>query len=272
MELIVQNYIITNSAPFALIAGPCVIENQEIPFNIARTLKEITTRLSIPFIFKASFDKANRSSIDSYRGPGIEKGLAILADIKHKLQLVITTDVHESNQVQQVAKVVDLLQVPAFLCRQTDLLIACAKSGKPVNVKKAQFLSASDMNNVTNKLIEAGCNNYMLTERGSMFGYNNLVVDFRNILEMKKLAPLCFDGTHSVQRPGGLGSASGGNREYVVPLTTAAVSLGVAAVFWEVHPDPDKSLSDGPNMLPLDTVEASLKKLLEIDRLTKKRE
>lgn len=271
MELIVQNYTITNSASFALIAGPCVIENREITLRIASALKDITQRLNIPFIFKASFDKANRSSIDSYRGPGIEKGLDILADIKQSLQLVITTDVHESNQVQPVADVVDLLQIPAFLCRQTDLLVACAKSGKPVNVKKAQFLSATDMSNVISKLKQAGCNNFMLTERGSMFGYNNLVVDYRNILEMKKLAPVCFDGTHSVQRPGGLGSASGGNREYVVPLTTAAISLGVASVFWEVHPDPDKSLSDGPNMLPLDSVESSLNRLLEIDKLTKKR-
>lgn len=250
---------------FTLIAGPCVIESEELTYNIAKKLKEITDKLDLDFYFKASFDKANRSSIKSFRGPGIEEGLRILKRIKDELNIKVVTDIHEPWQAEQVAEVVDMLQIPAFLCRQTDLLIEAAKTGLTVNVKKGQFLAPWDMKNVVNKLEESGCHNIMLCERGTSFGYNNLVVDMTGIYEMKKFGyPVVFDATHSVQKPGGNGTSTGGNREYIETLAKAAIAAGADALFFEVHPDPDKALSDGPNMIKLDEFEALLNKLIKV--------
>lgn len=250
---------------FTLIAGPCVIESEELTYNIAKKLKEITDKLDLDFYFKASFDKANRSSIKSFRGPGIEEGLRILKRIKDELNIKVVTDIHEPWQAKQVAEVVDMLQIPAFLCRQTDLLIEAAKTGLTVNVKKGQFLAPWDMKNVVNKLEESGCHNIMLCERGTSFGYNNLVVDMTGIYEMKKFGyPVVFDATHSVQKPGGNGTSTGGNREYIETLAKAAIAAGADALFFEVHPDPDKALSDGPNMIKLDEFEALLNKLIKV--------
>lgn len=250
---------------FTLIAGPCVIESEELTYNIAKKLKEITDKLDLDFYFKASFDKANRSSIKSFRGPGIEEGLRILKRIKDELNIKVVTDIHEPWQAKQVAEVVDMLQIPAFLCRQTDLLIEAAKTGLTVNVKKGQFLAPWDMKNVVNKLEESSCHNIMLCERGTSFGYNNLVVDMTGIYEMKKFGyPVVFDATHSVQKPGGNGTSTGGNREYIETLAKAAIAAGADALFFEVHPDPDKALSDGPNMIKLDEFEALLNKLIKV--------
>ena len=233
-------------------------------------MKEITDKLGINYIFKASFDKANRSSISSFRGPGIDKGLEILARVKEKYGVALATDIHEPWQCEKAKEVIDLLQIPAFLCRQTDLLVAAAETGKAVNIKKGQFLAPWDMKNVVNKFCEVGNENIMLCERGATFGYNNLVVDMRGLLEMRKFGfPVVFDATHSVQIPGGKGDSTGGNREYVYPLARAAVSVGVDGIFAEVHPDPDKGLSDGPNMLKLENVEEILTNLLKYDKLTK---
>ena len=248
-----------------IIAGPCVIESKEICLQIAKELKQICLKYGIDYYFKASFDKANRTSIKSFRGPGIEKGLQILKEIKDELGVKICTDIHESWQAEQAAKVCDILQIPAFLCRQTDLLVAAAKTGKIVNVKKAQFLAAWDMKNVVNKLEEAGAKDIMLCERGTCFGYNNLVVDMTGIIEMKKMGyPIVFDGTHSVQKPGGKGSSTGGNREYVEYLCKAAICCGADHLFLEVHPDPDRALSDGPNMVKLDEFEKILERILKV--------
>ena len=250
---------------FTLIAGPCVIESEELTYNIAKKLKEITDKLDLDFYFKASFDKANRSSIKSFRGPGIEEGLRILKRIKDELNIKVVTDIHEPWQAKRVAEVVDMLQIPAFLCRQTDLLAEAAKTGLTVNVKKGQFLAPWDMKNVVNKLEESGCHNIMLCERGTSFGYNNLVVDMTGIYEMKKFGyPVVFDATHSVQKPGGNGTSTGGNREYIETLAKAAIAAGADALFFEVHPDPDKALSDGPNMIKLDEFEALLNKLIKV--------
>lgn len=250
---------------FTLIAGPCVIESEELTYNIAKSLKDIAERLDLDFYFKASFDKANRSSIKSFRGPGIDEGLRILKRIKDELDIKVVTDIHEPWQAEKVAEVVDMLQIPAFLCRQTDLLAAAAKTGKLINVKKGQFLAPWDMKNVVNKLEESGCHNIMLCERGSSFGYNNLVVDMTGIYEMKKFGyPVVFDATHSVQKPGGNGTSTGGNREYIETLAKAAVAAGADALFFEVHPDPDKALSDGPNMIKLDEFETLLNKLIKV--------
>lgn len=250
---------------FKLIAGPCVIENEEMVFEIAKEIKQITDELGIDYYFKASFDKANRTSIDSYRGPGMEEGLKILKKVKETYGLKLVTDIHESYQAEPVSKVVDMLQIPAFLCRQTDLLIAAAKTGKEINVKKAQFLSPLDMKNVINKLEECGNFNIYLTERGTCFGYNNLVVDMTAIVEMKKLGyPVIFDATHSVQKPGGKGDSTGGNREYVEYLAKAAIAVGVDGLFLEVHPDPDNAKSDGPNMIYLKNLKSLLLKLITI--------
>ena len=247
---------------FTLFAGPCVIESEENVFQIARTLKEITEKLGIPYVFKASFDKANRTSLESYRGPGLAEGLRILQKVKDQLSLPVITDIHEPWQAEPAAKVADYLQIPAFLCRQTDLLVAAAKTGRPVNVKKAQFL---DMRNVVHKLQQSGAREILLCERGTSFGYNNLVVDMTSIAEMKKLGcPVVFDATHSVQKPGGKGSATGGNREYVEPLAKAALAAGADHLFMEVHPDPDHALSDGPNMVPLDAMEGMLRRLIRV--------
>ena len=250
---------------FKLIAGPCVIESEENVMLVAKKIKEITDELDIPFVFKSSFDKANRTSINSFRGPGLEEGLRILNKVKTELNLKVTTDIHEPYQAEEVAKVVDIIQIPAFLCRQTDLLVAAAKTGKTVNVKKAQFLAPWDMKNVVGKLEESGNTDIMLCERGTSFGYNNLVVDMTGLVEMKKFGyPVVFDATHSVQKPGGKGNCTGGNREYVEYLAKAAIAVGADAIFMEVHPDPDNALSDGPNMVKLDELEEILVKLKKV--------
>lgn len=250
---------------FILIAGPCVIESEENLMIIAEKMKDITESLGLEYYFKASFDKANRTSIDSYRGPGIEKGLCMLKRIKDTYGLKIATDIHEPWQAEKVAQVCDLIQIPAFLCRQTDLLIAAAKTGKLINVKKAQFLAPWDMKNVIKKLEDSGNRNIMLCERGTSFGYNTLVVDMTGIVEMKKFGyPVIIDATHSVQKPGGKGTSTGGNRENVEPLAKAAIAAGADALFFEVHPEPDKALSDGANMVKLDEFENLLKRVIRV--------
>ena len=245
------------------IAGPCVIESAECLDAVAERIVDINNRLGVDIIFKSSFDKANRTSISSYRGVGIEKGLQMLADIKSKWGLKTLTDIHEAWQAEAAGQVVDVLQIPAFLCRQTDLLVAAAKTGKTVNIKKAQFLSGVDMQYPYQKAIESGATDVWLTERGNSFGYNNLVVDFRNIPDMLQIAPrVIMDCTHSVQRPGAAGGKTGGNREYVPAMALAAKAFGANGYFFEVHPDPDNALSDGPNMLCLDNLENVIKTLL----------
>lgn len=245
------------------IAGPCVIESAEVLDAVAERIVDINKRLGTDIIFKSSFDKANRTSINSYRGVGLEKGLQMLADIKSKWGLRLLTDIHESWQAEAAGEVVDVLQIPAFLCRQTDLLVAAAKTGKAVNIKKAQFLSGVDMKYPYQKAIESGATDVWLTERGNSFGYNNLVVDFRNIPDMLQIAPrVIMDCTHSVQRPGAAGGKTGGNREYVPAMALAAKAFGANGYFFEVHPDPDNALSDGPNMLCLDNLENVIKTLL----------
>lgn len=245
------------------IAGPCVIESAECLDSVAERIVDINNRLGVDIIFKSSFDKANRTSISSYRGVGIDKGLQMLADIKSKWGLSLLTDIHEAWQAEAAGEVVDVLQIPAFLCRQTDLLVAAAKTGKTVNIKKAQFLSGADMKYPYQKAIESGAKDVWLTERGNSFGYNNLVVDFRNIPDMLAIAPrVIMDCTHSVQRPGAAGGKTGGNREYVPAMALAAKAFGANGYFFEVHPDPDNALSDGPNMLQLDNLENVIKSLL----------
>jgi len=263
--------------PFFLIAGPCVVESEQLQMDTAGTLKEITASLGIPFIFKSSYDKANRSSGTSFRGPGMAKGLEILAKVKRELGLPILTDVHSEAEIPTVASVVDVLQTPAFLCRQTDFIHAVAQSGKPVNIKKGQFLAPGDMKNVIDKARiaarEKGLNedNFMACERGASFGYNNLVSDMRSLAIMRDTkAPVVFDATHSVQLPGGNGTSSGGQREMVPVLARAAVAVGVAGLFMETHPDPAKAMSDGPNAVPLKHMKALLETLLALDRVTKK--
>lgn len=248
-----------------LMAGPCVLEGLERSLKIGKRTKEICAKLNLPYIFKASFDKANRSSIKSFRGPGLEEGLKILAAIKAELKVPIVTDIHESYQAAPVAQVADVLQIPAYLCRQTDLLIAAAKTGKVVNVKKGQFLSPNDMKNVVVKLEESGTKKIMLTERGATFGYNNLVVDMRGLPIMRSFGyPVIFDGTHSVQLPGGSGTSSGGQREFVPYLTRAAAAVGIDGLFLEVHDNPPEGLSDGANMIYLDKLENLLKNVLAV--------
>jgi len=263
--------------PFFLIAGPCVVESEQLQMDTAGTLKEITASLGIPFIFKSSFDKANRSSGTSFRGPGRDKGLEILAKVKRELGLPVLTDVHSTEDITEAAKVVDVLQTPAFLCRQTDFIHAAAQSGKPVNIKKGQFLAPHDMKNVIDKARaaarEAGLpeDNFMACERGASFGYNNLVSDMRSLAIMRETgAPVVFDATHSVQLPGGQGTSSGGQREMVPVLSRAAVAVGVAGLFMETHPDPAKALSDGPNAVPLKHMKALLETLVALDAVAKK--
>jgi len=263
--------------PFFLIAGPCVVESEQLQLDTAGTLKEITASLGIPFIFKSSFDKANRSSGTSFRGPGREKGLEILAKVKRELALPVLTDVHSEDDITEAAKVVDVLQTPAFLCRQTDFIRAAAQSGKPVNIKKGQFLAPHDMKNVIDKARAAARekglteDSFMACERGASFGYNNLVSDMRGLAIMRETgAPVVFDATHSVQLPGGQGTSSGGQREFVPVLSRAAVAVGVAGLFMETHPDPNKALSDGPNAVPLKHMKALLETLVALDRITKK--
>lgn len=254
-----------------IIAGPCAAESQEILDETAKGLKEITKKLGINFIFKSSFDKANRSSIYSYRGPGLEKGLEMLQAVKDKFDIPLVTDIHIPDQAEPVSKVVDVLQIPAFLCRQTDLLVAAAKTGKIVNVKKGQFLAPEQMGNVVKKLEECKNTQILLTERGSSFGYNNLVVDYRGIPIMQSFGyPVVFDATHSVQLPGAQGTSSGGDRRFVPTLAKAAVATGVNALFFEVHPDPDNAKSDGPNMIPLDKAEDVFRICKEIFELVRK--
>ena len=262
--------------PFFLIAGPCVIESRQMAFDTAGQLKEMTSSLGIPFIYKSSFDKANRSSGTSYRGPGMDEGLQILADVRAELQVPVLTDVHDKDQVKAVAAVVDVLQTPAFLCRQTDFIEACAASGKPVNIKKGQFLAPHDMLQVVNKARlaarQAGvAEDILVCERGVSFGYNNLVSDMRSLAIMRETAcPVVFDATHSVQLPGGQGTSSGGQREFVPVLARAAVAAGIAGLFMETHPDPSKALSDGPNAVPLGQMKNLLTTLIELDRVVKK--
>jgi 2-dehydro-3-deoxyphosphooctonate aldolase (KDO 8-P synthase) len=261
----VGNNTIANNNIFTLIAGPCVIESETQVMEVAARMKHITGLLGIPFIFKSSFDKANRTSVSAFRGPGIHEGLRILKRVKEELGIPVVTDIHEPYQAGIAAEVVDMLQIPAFLCRQTDLLIAAAETGLPVNIKKAQFLSAKDMKNVITKVEESGNENILLCERGNTFGYNNLVVDMTSIIEMKKFGyPVVFDATHSVQKPGGNLTSTGGNREYVEHLAKAALAVGADLLFMEVHEDPDNAKSDGPNMVKLDEIEIMLKKLIKV--------
>ena len=253
--------------PLLLIAGPCVIEDEPSTLAIASRLKEILADLPVQFVFKASFDKANRTSVDSYRGPGLKRGLEILDAVKRSTDLPITTDIHQPDQASSVGEVCDLLQIPAFLARQTDLLAAAAGTGRPVNVKKGQFLSPADMKHVIGKLEAVGCRNVLLTERGTFFGYGQLVNDMRALPQMKSLgAPVVFDATHSVQHPGGLDGRTGGNREMVEPLARAATAIGVDALFFETHPTPDTALSDGPNMLSLDDFGPLVERLVALRR------
>lgn len=270
-------YDIGLDKPFFLIAGPCVIESEQLQMDTAGTLKEITASLGIPFIFKSSYDKANRSSGTTFRGPGMLKGLEILAKVKRELGVPILTDVHSETDIAVVAAVVDVLQTPAFLCRQTDFITAVAQSGKPVNIKKGQFLAPADMKNVIDKAraaaLAAGLDEdrFMACERGVSFGYNNLVSDMRSLAIMRETrAPVVFDATHSVQLPGGMGTSSGGQRDMVPVLARAAVAVGVAGLFMETHPDPANAMSDGPNAVPLKHMRALLETLLELDRVTKK--
>jgi len=261
---------IGNDQQLVLIAGPCVIESEDFTLRVAGAIRDIAAKCDIPLIFKASFDKANRTSKDGFRGPGLEEGLRILKRVKDEVGVPIITDVHTPEQAEAVAAVADVLQTPAFLCRQTDFITAVAKIGKPVNIKKGQFLAPWDMQHVLDKAVATGNENIMLCERGASFGYNNLVSDMRSLLVMREFgAPLVFDATHSVQQPGGLGGATGGNREFVPGLARAAVATGVAAVFMEVHPDPDHALSDGPNSLALDDLESLLITLKRIDEIVK---
>ena len=263
--------------PFFLIAGPCVIESEQLQMDTAGALRDITSELGIPFIFKSSFDKANRSSGTSFRGPGLDTGLEILAKVKAVLGVPVLTDIHSEEQILQVAAVVDVLQTPAFLCRQTDFIHAVARSGKPVNIKKGQFLAPGDMKNVIDKARAAArewgleTDNFMACERGASFGYNNLVSDMRSLAIMRETgAPVVFDATHSVQLPGAMGGSSGGQREMVPVLARAAVAAGISGLFMETHPDPDHALSDGPNAVPLHHMKALLESLLELDRVTKR--
>ena len=270
------NFDIGLDRPFFLIAGPCVIESEQLQMDVAGQLKEMTAALGIPFIFKSSFDKANRSSGSTFRGPGIDRGLDILAKVKRELNVPVLTDVHSEEQIEQVASVVDVLQTPAFLCRQTDFIRAVAQSGKPVNIKKGQFLAPHDMKNVIDKARAAARekglpeDSFMACERGASFGYNNLVSDMRSLAIMRETnAPVVFYATHSVQLPGGQGTSSGGQREFVPVLARAAIAVGVAGVFMETHPDPAKAMSDGPNAVPLKHMKALLEQLAALDHVIK---
>jgi len=261
---------IGNDLPMVLLAGPCVIEGEDFTLKTAEKIAAIADSCGVPLVFKSSFDKANRTSKDGFRGPGLDEGLRILQRVKDELGIAVVTDVHEAHQVKAVAEVADILQTPAFLCRQTDFIEAVASAGKPVNIKKGQFLAPWDMKHVLEKAQATGNKNIMLCERGASFGYNNLVSDMRSLLVMREFgAPLIYDATHSVQQPGGLGGATGGNREYVPGLSRAAVATGVAAVFMEVHPDPDKAMSDGPNSLALRDLEGVLSTLKRLDEIVK---
>ncbi|MFE4105018.1 3-deoxy-8-phosphooctulonate synthase [Almyronema epifaneia] len=266
---ITDSLVIGDDCPLALLGGPCVIESADFTLKMATEIRKVCDRLGVSFIFKSSFDKANRTSINSFRGQSLETGLEILQRVKTEVGVPVVTDIHESYQAAPVAEVADILQIPAFLCRQTDLLMAAAATGKAINVKKGQFLAPWDMKNVVTKLEAGGAKNILLTERGTSFGYNTLVVDFRALPQMRDLGyPVVFDATHSVQMPGGQGTQSGGQRQFVPPLARAAMAIGVDALFMEVHEDPDNAPSDGPNMVPLAQLEALLKQLLRIREAT----
>jgi 2-dehydro-3-deoxyphosphooctonate aldolase (KDO 8-P synthase) len=256
---------------FLLLAGPCVVEGKLVCLEIAEFLSSLAKKLGISYVFKASYDKANRSSGTSFRGPGISKGLEILAEVKEKFELPILTDIHESGQAEEVAKIADIIQIPAFLCRQTSLLLEAGVTGKTVNIKKGQFMSPVDMKNAVEKVFSTGNKKVMLTERGTFFGYNNLVVDMRSLPMMRDIGvPVIFDATHSVQTPGGLGNASGGRREFVAPLARAATAVGIDGLFIEVHPKPEKALSDGPNSLSFKDTEKILKQVIAIHEIQRK--
>ena len=269
-KVTINDIVFCNDAPFALIAGPCQMESAEHGMEMATALKELTTKLGIPFVFKASFDKANRTSVNGIRGMGLEKGLQAFADLKSKLGCAVLTDIHEPYQCAPAAEVMDVLQIPAFLCRQTDLLIAAGRTGKVINVKKGQFLAPWDMKNVVTKIESTGNDKILLTERGCSFGYNTLVVDMRGLPIMKQTGyPVVFDATHSVQQPGGQGTSSGGQREFAPVLAGAAISTGIAGVFIETHETPDTAPSDGPNMIPLKDMEKVLTRLMAFDKIAK---
>jgi 2-dehydro-3-deoxyphosphooctonate aldolase (KDO 8-P synthase) len=269
-EVKVGEVRIGRGQPLVLIAGPCVIESEEMTFCTAESLRAMAVELGMPLIFKSSFDKANRSSLSSFRGPGIKKGLKVLGDVKKRFSLPVTSDVHAVDQVGPAAEVLDLLQIPAFLCRQTDLISAASKTGKPVNVKKGQFLSPWEVKNITEKFVSTGNLNLLITERGSCFGYHNLVVDVRGFPVIRSLGtPVIFDVTHSLQLPGGEGSHSGGQREFAAPLMRAAVGAGVDGLFMEVHPEPDRALCDGPNMIALSEIKGLLKQAKAIHELVR---
>ena len=261
MEMTIGNRIRFGvGRPLVIIAGPCVIENEDVTFHTAEKLGEITSALGLQLIFKSSFDKANRTSLNSFRGPGIERGLRVLSDVKKRFGLPVLSDIHSAQEAAPASEVLDVLQIPAFLCRQTDLVLAAARTGRAVNVKKGQFLAPWDMKNVVEKFLSTGNSRLLLTERGASFGYNNLVVDFRGIPIMRSFGqPVIFDVTHSLQLPGGKGSSSGGQREFAGPLARAAAAVGVDGLFLEVHPEPEKALCDGPNMIPLDSLPSFLK-------------
>lgn len=264
-EVDLGTFKIGGSHPHVLIAGPCVIESERLVLETAHQISEMARAIGIPYIFKSSYDKANRSSIDSFRGPGVREGMTILRKVKEEVRVPILTDVHDINQAREAAEVADVLQIPAFLCRQTDLLVAAAQTGRVVNVKKGQFLSPWEMKNVVTKLEESGTSKIILTERGSSFGYNNLVVDMRGLPVMRSFGyPVVFDATHSVQLPGGGGTKSSGQREFITPLASAAAAAGCDGFFMEVHPHPDTALSDGPNMVPLSQLKPLLERLLRI--------
>ena len=267
----IGNIKISNELPLLLIAGPCVIESKTLAEEVAGTLKEITDRLSVPFIYKSSFDKANRTSLKSYRGPGIDEGLKILDGVKKNIGIPILTDIHEDSPLEEVASIVDVLQTPAFLCRQTNFILNVVAQNKPVNIKKGQFLSPWEMNNVVDKAKSTGNENILVCERGFSFGYNNLVSDMRSLVVLRETGcPVIFDGTHSLQLPGGKGNSSGGQREFIPPLARAATAVGIGGIFIETHPEPEKALSDGPNSFPLKDIESLLTDLKSIDELVKK--
>ncbi len=273
MDILCKGLTISNDKPFVLIAGPCVIESEALVMQVAEELVKITSELNIPYIFKASYDKANRSSGDSFRGPGIQEGLRILEKVKDTFHTPLLTDVHTSEEAKTAATVVDILQIPAFLCRQTDLVEDAARTGAIVNIKKGQFLAPWDMEHIVKKAIDAGNPHVAITERGASFGYNNLITDIRSLVIMREWGyPVIFDATHSVQQPGGLGGKSGGKREFVYPLAKAALTAKIAGIFTEVHPDPDNGKSDGPNMLRLSDMRTILTNLKRIDDLIKEME
>lgn len=269
-EIILRDFVVGGGAPFVLIAGPCVIENEKLTRNIAEHLKNLTKTLKIPFVFKSSYDKANRTSINSFRGPGIMQGLQILESIKKDFDVPVLSDVHRFDEIEPASKVLDIVQVPAFLCRQTDFIVEVAKRAKMINIKKGQFLAPWDVRNILKKASSAGNEKIMITERGTTFGYNNLVADFRSIPIMREMGcPVIFDATHSVQLPGGSGNASGGQRDMVAYLSRAAVAVGIDGLFLEVHPDPETAQCDGPNSLYLDSLDDLLRTLLKIDQIVK---